>query len=242
LFTSIQNTKNYEIIIDQIKSAIVDGSIKIGDRLPSEEELTVQFNVSRSSVREALKALEVLGIVESRKGGGSFVVNNISKSASDNLSLYFRLCGGTLSDIISMRLSLELGAVYTIIKDGSGDDIDALGKVLDKYLNAQDSEERQIQDQNFHALLISYANNPLFDFILSSLTSILAMDISYSHKADLDLNDQAVSLELHRQLMKAIRDRDFSTASKALYAHYDFTAESMKCQSEYFNRDFYRKA
>ena len=72
-FEPIETNKIYVKVIDQIMALIRNGSLKQGDQLPSEAELTIQFGVSRSSVREALKALEVLGILESKTGVGSFV-------------------------------------------------------------------------------------------------------------------------------------------------------------------------
>lgn len=68
MFDVIGNKKNYEYIVEQIKDMIIDGKLKVGERLPTEKELSENFGVSRTSVREALKALEVIGICESRQG------------------------------------------------------------------------------------------------------------------------------------------------------------------------------
>jgi GntR family transcriptional repressor for pyruvate dehydrogenase complex len=182
LFTSISNSKNYQIIIDRIKDAIVDGSLTVGSRLPTELELAEQFQVSRSSVREALKALEVLGVVESHKGGGSFIVNNISRSMTDTMSIYFMLKGGSLRDLISMRVALELGALYAVIQNGTDGDIQLLEQALNQYVNAATTEERKLYDRNFHTVLISLAANPLYDLTLGALTFIFAKDVSYSHQ------------------------------------------------------------
>ena len=77
MFTAIEQEKNYQAIINQIKTAIIQGELPLGTQLPPERELVQMLGVSRSSIREALKALEVQGIVESRQGGGYFVVNHI---------------------------------------------------------------------------------------------------------------------------------------------------------------------
>ncbi|MEG1633292.1 MAG: FadR/GntR family transcriptional regulator [Oscillospiraceae bacterium] len=237
MFSSISSSRNYQKIIFQIKNAVISGELSIGERLPTELELADEFNVSRSSVREALKALEVLGIVESKKGGGSYIVNNIGQSISDSLSLYFMLRGGTLRDLIDMRASIELGAIQAIIKHGSDEDIESLGVPLKQYLNAATTEERKIYDQNFHALLISLANNPLFDFVLNSLSSVFAKDVSDSHQVVEDLGQLQESLEMHTTIYNAIRDRDFAAASQALYRHFDFTDDDFERQSRYFYFD-----
>ena len=87
IFTSVKQEKNYRLIIGQVKSAIIQGKLKVGDQLPPERALVELFNVSRSSVREALKGLEILGVVESQQGGGYYVVNDILPNMMNSLSL-----------------------------------------------------------------------------------------------------------------------------------------------------------
>ena len=70
MFEPIHNKNNYQYIVDQIKQLILDGELIVGDRLPSERDLSEMYQVSRASVREALKALETIGLLESRHCGG----------------------------------------------------------------------------------------------------------------------------------------------------------------------------
>lgn len=234
MFTTIPNSKNYQNIIDQIKEAIVDGTLTVGSRLPTEFELAKQFSVSRSSVREALKALEVLGIVESRKGGGSFIVNNIGNSMTDTMSIYFMLKGGSIRDLVNMRVALELGALHAVIQNATGRDILALQQALDKYVEATSTEDRKIYDQNFHAVLISLAGNPLYDLILSALNVIFARDVSFSHQVVEDRGQLAESIRMHQAIFNAVKARDFPAASLELLRHFDFTDEDLARQSAYF--------
>ena len=72
-FKPIKNIKVYEQVIEQIKEMIYQGELKRGDKLPSERELRAQFNVSRASIREAFRVLEMIGLIESRPGEGTFI-------------------------------------------------------------------------------------------------------------------------------------------------------------------------
>ena len=75
MYQPIQSERLYERIVDQIESRIVAGDLKVGDQLPAERELAEQFTVSRTAVREAIKALREKGLVEIRLGRGTFVTN-----------------------------------------------------------------------------------------------------------------------------------------------------------------------
>ncbi len=234
MFTSISNSKNYQLIIKQIKDAIVCGRLKVGDRLPNELEMAQEFDVSRSSVREAMKALEVLGLVESRKGGGSFIVNNIDRSMTDSLSMYFMLNGCSIQNLVDMRVALELGAIHKIIDNCSDDELAPLAAALQKFVDAQDIESRKLADQNFHAVLISLAGNPLYDFLLNAHIFIFAKDVSYSHQVVEERGQLDDSVQMHMDIYDAIRRRDFAAASHALFVHFNFTEEDLALQGEYF--------
>lgn len=73
MFSPIKNTRVYEKAIEQIKDMIVEGTFKKGDKLPSEREMAESLQISRTSIREALRELEIMGLIESRQGDGNFV-------------------------------------------------------------------------------------------------------------------------------------------------------------------------
>lgn len=234
LFTSVHQESNYKNIISQIKQAIINGELKVGDCLPSESELAQIFGVSRSSVREALKALDVYGLIESRKGGGSFIVNNILPSMTDSLSMYFSLQGCSLQDLIQLRQSIELGAVREVINQASDADIEQLNDCLQRYLNSQSIEERQLYDMNFHSVLVMLSKNTLYQYMLSALNDVYTKDIYYSHKVVEEQGQLEESYEIHQKLFDAIKERKVDEASEWLVRHFDFTQEDINLQTDYF--------
>ncbi len=74
MFSPVQNKRVYQQVAEQVQEMILSGALRPGDRLPSERVMAAEFGVSRNSVREAVRAMEILGFVESRQGGGNFIV------------------------------------------------------------------------------------------------------------------------------------------------------------------------
>src|SRR5512136_427194 len=100
----IQSERLYEKIVEQIKGRIVSGELKIGDHLPSERELAEQFQVSRTAVREAVKALSEKGLVQVRPGRGTFITNGTSQAVRQSLGIMMKIgqAGGT-RDLVEVR-------------------------------------------------------------------------------------------------------------------------------------------
>ena len=105
-FTPIRVQKVYEDIIEQFKNMIYSGQLKKGDKLPPERELCQILGVSRASMREALRAMEVMGIVDSRPGEGTYIVDEITSSIFKPLSLIIAL-EKNQDDFIELRKILE---------------------------------------------------------------------------------------------------------------------------------------
>ncbi|MCQ4871889.1 GntR family transcriptional regulator, partial [Blautia producta] len=88
-----------------------NGELKCGDKLPSERNMTTLFHLSRTSVREAHRAMEMIGIVEKRHGEGNYIVNNAESSLTDVLSIMLILNDGAIDEFMEFRKWIELGAV-----------------------------------------------------------------------------------------------------------------------------------
>ena len=135
-----------EMFIRQLQDRILSGELPINTKLPPERELVQMLGVSRSSIREALKALEVQGLVESRQGGGYFVVNHILESMNNSLSLFFMLQGCTVEDLIHLRMTLEFGALRMVIQNSTDEEIAELGELLQRYVGSETMEDREKHD------------------------------------------------------------------------------------------------
>lgn len=231
MFESITTKKNYEHIIDQIQELIMDGTFKNGDKLPPEREITEQLGVSRSSLREALKALEVLGLVESKHGGGSYITNNIGSAILKSISIAFRLNDGTVEDILELRYALEREAVRIATERGSEEQIKELEDIVNKMDEKLSEEEKARLDIEFHNRLIKNTDNILFQIIADSISDLLGLFIKGIREIYSDDHEHMKTyyfVEQHRNIVNAIKERDPEKASKVLAEHLQLTDEDLK--------------
>lgn len=113
------DAKTYETVINYIKSEILNGDLSKGQKLLPERELALKIGVSRTSVREALRSLEILGVIESVQGAGNYITGNIEKSISETLSMMFLLQQTDSRQLSELRESLELKAIELAIENMS---------------------------------------------------------------------------------------------------------------------------
>jgi DNA-binding FadR family transcriptional regulator len=128
----IKNKRTTEIILEQIKALIVNGQLTAGDRLLTEHELAERFQVSRTSVREALAALSLTGILEIRQGGGIFVKTSPSNAVIEPLSFILLLEKGKLQNILEVRKALEVEAVGLATERRDEEDLACLKSLIEQ--------------------------------------------------------------------------------------------------------------
>lgn len=120
-----QSKNTYQQIVDSVKAKILSGELKIGDKLPTEYELCEIYSVSRASVREAIKFLKALGILDVYQGGGAYITNNLMMQMTDSASLIFALTDGKMSELTALRYDFEILAVNLIYKENNSDAMSA---------------------------------------------------------------------------------------------------------------------
>jgi GntR family transcriptional regulator, transcriptional repressor for pyruvate dehydrogenase complex len=220
----IRRIKLYQGIVEQIETLLERGELKPGDQLPAERTLADQFQVSRASVREALRTLELLGIVETRAGGGTFV----RQVAPDDLakplqSLIAR--GHTLSDVIEFR-----GVVEPAIAALAATRIDTpLLAELHELLIAQQvkvtaGQPYADEDTRFHEVIGDAAGNELLTTMLGVIWDVLRA----SREQWLQTNARAhASLEAHHRIYDALARHDADAARKASSEHIKAVGEGI---------------
>src|SRR5438105_12216821 len=120
LYKAVRTSRLYEQIVQQIEDSILKGTLKTGDQLPAERELAQQFGVSRTAVREAVKALSEKGLVEAYSGRGTFVTNGTSQAIRHSLDLMMRINQQDgLAHLVEVReiLEPEIAAMAAIRMD-----------------------------------------------------------------------------------------------------------------------------
>jgi DNA-binding FadR family transcriptional regulator len=211
---------------DQITDLIVELDLDPGDALPAEPELMRTLGVSRNSVREALKGLQALGIVDIRHGYGTYVGTAQLLSMAPGLLFHSRLAvrrenPGALRDIVEVRAMLESGLIRRSALELSAVDLDRLQAELDA-LDADGNARRADHDRRFHELLYEPLGNALALQLIALFWGVYRQLESDVGKPRTD-HEQVV--RQHRQVLDALRSRDPDAAAATIAEHFaDVTA------------------
>ena len=213
----LKRKKLFEEVVKQLQGLIKDGTLKPGDKLPSESQLALQFNVSRTAIREALRSLELMGFIESKAGEGTHVrqatMNNVMDPFFSVLSLDTKL----IFEMFEVRNVLEVEIARLAAKRITPEQIKKIERILEK-------EEEEIEmgvsglnsDDMFHAELAIATDNQVF----IDITNMLAGLLSSARGATLDIpghNEKA--LVAHRKIFEAIRNSNEKEAANAMREH-----------------------
>ena len=237
MFVPIQPKKMYEHVIDQIYKQILEGDLEKGDKLPPERELTDQLGLSRTSVREALRALEVLGIIQSQQGEGNFISGDIGESLIRPLASIFTLNGGTKKDVIELRLNMEILSARLAAERISPDELHQLEEILEQMKTGPDDELMFQLDDLFHQTIASATGNYLI-LSLINLFDYITDTIVYAEKGVLPKTPELrwKIYMSHFNIYVALKKHNPDEAAYAMETHirhvFDFAINSSKSFSE----------
>lgn len=211
-----KKTRLYEDIVKQFMQKIEAGELKAGDKLPTERELVEQLGVSRSSVREALRAMELLGVVQSKVGGGTF----IKHSRVDRNLLQFSDSRADekipLLETLEVRVVLEAySAAQAAKKRSDGQLAELRGVIEEMRRDIGEGNRGSGADIRFHLVIAEMAGNGTLVNLLSTIAETLSSSIAMSN-AHVDSRD---ILAEHVEMCEAIARRDDRVAERLMRAH-----------------------
>ncbi len=225
----VRNSRIHEQVVEQIKELIFQRSIKKGDKLPTERALAEQLGVSRTSVREALRALEVIGLIESRQGAGNYIKSDFQGGLFQPLSTMFILNEGKTRDIMEFREMLEIQMVTLAAERAEDHDIKELQEIL-KELKASEEEWKSTWlDKQFHYNIAKASDNILIINILQVLSQLIDEFIKDARKSIFEAEHTWSNLIIHHErILEAIENKDVDGAYKAMKGHFDLIREHFK--------------
>ncbi len=205
----------------QIGEFIVESGLKAGDMLPTEKALEEQLGISRTSIREALRSLEAIGIIETRHGVGRFLRHFNYDAIIENLSYNIELNVKDFRDVIDIRVALEVSFLDRVIPFFTEGDIqelrDLLGQ-LEVEVRAQEEEQELIENHTaFHLKLYEKAGNALLLHIIRMFAT-LQRHLTILKRYHSSNTDEFI--RLHRSLVDAIEQRDAAQAKQCLMEHF----------------------
>lgn len=213
----VRKTRIYEEVAAQIHRLITEGRLRPGDHLPPERELAERFGVSRTSVRDAIRVLELMGLLEPRQGEGTVVRDLSPDSLVNPLASLLVRSRTMLADLWDVRKMIEPAVAARAAVQASADDLVALEQI---FLRQQD-KVRQGQmaideDSEFHYAIATAANNRVVLRVLDVLMDLLRE----SRERSLQVTGRLQrSLQGHRRILDAIRRRDAAAAEVAMHQH-----------------------
>lgn len=210
--------------MDQIQSAIVDGRLKPGDRLPSQRELVDQFQTSRASIREALRVLEHKGLIEIKLGvsGGAVVKAAGTKPITEVLTLLLQQKQVSLDHLAEFRLSIEGDVAALAAERATADDIDRLEAILQEAqaaLGQSDSIPYDFirMDIRMHIALAEISDNPVFVAVMRMVhETILGFYDRFTYRRREVMEENYADL---RQLVAAVKAGHRDKARRAALRH-----------------------
>lgn len=221
-------TRLYHEIVQQIVSLLQDGQLKIGDMLPGERELCRSFQVSRGPLREALKALELSGVVSIVPGKGTFIVGVPAKVDGDSLNI---VLGKTLFlEVLQVRRLLE-PEVCRLVAEGKGQ---CNMKLLHTCLSAMetsidDAETFNELDVKFHAVIAEGLQNAFLLKLFTMLKNNMSDCLRFLRTTGLaSVESRRPVLESHREIYDAIKAGNGQAACDAMTEHLRFIEEYVK--------------
>ncbi len=211
--------RTFEAILDLLKGRIFSGQYRAGDRLPAERDLAETLGIGRPAVREAYRALELLGIVEIRKGkeGGAFICLPSFKPLAATLTDLLRLRAVSIAQLTEARLAMEKSITELLVRRLSNEDLDGLRAMVDQAVAKAESGTPAGEDNiAFHLRLAEIAGNPVLVLVLGSIMDLMSLAI-LSAKPDPAIT-RAVA-EDHYRILEALASREFDRVWPVMEAH-----------------------
>ncbi|MCU0245013.1 MAG: FadR family transcriptional regulator [Bryobacter sp.] len=202
-------------LITRLKSLISSGVLTPGAKLPPERELAPAFGVSRSSLRHALKALEIMGVLTQRVGDGTYLAGNADAILQEPFELLMLIDAITLDDLLETRLIVEPELAARAAGRATLDDLRKMNQTLEAYRRGTDHAILVEADLAFHRAIFEAARNPICTRLFSLIHRAMASSILLTSR----MVDWDHTLQFHRPIFAAIERRRPDEARAAMIAH-----------------------
>lgn len=218
MYKTVRSSRLYEQIVKQIEDSVLKGILKPGDQLPAERELAEQFGVSRTAVREAIKALSEKGLVESYSGRGTFITNGTSHAIRQSLDLIMKIGQAEGSSHLGeVRDILEPEIAALAASRAEEQHLESLREAVSVMDASMHDADAFIEaDLDFHLALAEAAANPL---ILSLIDSIVGLLREQRMRIFQTEGGPERGQYHHRRILRAVENRDAEKARQYMRAH-----------------------
>lgn len=217
-YTPVQTSRLFEQIVEQIERRILNGDLRPGDRLLPERELAEQFGVSRTAIREAVKALSQKGLIEVHPGRGTFVINSTPQAVRHSLDLMIKFDGiEGIRSLVEVREILEPEIAAMAASRASDEQIAVMQEIVSLMDASLEDIDAFIEaDLDFHLTLSESTQNVLIPTLVDTLVVLLR---EHRKRIALVAGGMTRAQEHHKHVMQAVALRDPEQARQAMRAH-----------------------
>ena len=208
-------------VMEEFMRILIEGSVKPGDKIPTEQELVKMLGVGRSSVREVLAALELIGIIERRAGDGTYITDKLN---SKTFSLIMTIVGQNTPVLFEARKVIEIGLASLAAEKATSADVEQLELYLREMKAAIANQKQFIKiDLEFHLHLATMSQNVFLQSMMLPLTNFLN---AWREKSARSQDSREKALAHHTKILEKIKAQDPSGASAAMFEHLNQIQES----------------
>ncbi|MFM9434769.1 GntR family transcriptional regulator, transcriptional repressor for pyruvate dehydrogenase complex [Janthinobacterium sp. CG_23.3] len=235
--TGMQARGRVEAVMRKLESALLDGSLPAGARLPAERALAQRYGVSRNTVREATQRLAARGLVRSRRGAGVFVTDQLRTGIASPWSQLVADHPALRDDILEFRRVLEGATAYFAAQRADPDDrarIAALMAELERARGADDKSGEAAADAKLHEAIALASHNTMFLHLHTSVIGMLREHITINGTGlrEADADTSAHLLSQHRTVCEAICGQRPEEARTAMQSHIDFVRSRVQREDD----------
>ena len=224
----IVQQKSYTKVINYIKQQIREGNLTSGSRLPAERDLSQLLGVSRNSVREAIRTLDIMGIISSQQGAGNYLTGNFENNLVESLSMMFLLNQINYKQISQLRRGLEMQALMLAIDNITKEQIKELTQVVTE-LEHTTEEHNIVLDKKLHYTIATASGNTLIKDILQALSDLINQFIVDLRREILSSPDSKIILqEAHYEILQSLIKKDKNLAYEAINKHFGIIDEKLE--------------
>jgi GntR family transcriptional repressor for pyruvate dehydrogenase complex len=204
-------------VVEHVRRLLEARQLKPGDRLPPERDLAIQMGVSRPSVRSGLRSLQTMGIVRSRQGSGTYIVDGPARLGGDPLRFLAALHGFTREEMFEARRILEVGTAGLSAERSTPEQIALMADELTgMFASLEEPQKFLVHDVQFHRALAAGSQNHVLITLIETLSEIFYEGRRLTIKRAVDLRESA---EMHRRIYTAARARDVEEAQRQMDDH-----------------------
>lgn len=210
----------------EIEKWIMNGDLEVGSKLPAERDLAEALGVSRASVRQGLRELEMRGFIDRRPGRGTIVLSPAGESTRTGATIAAALSteGRNIVNVMELRAIIEPPIAAMTASRATARDLAQLSELLQRMSSDIPTETYSALDESFHQAIAQYSHNPL----LSMLTKQIATLVAPSRSANLQTKQRRKnSIAEHERILRAISDRDPIAAAAAATEHVNSVTEEI---------------